>query len=1038
MGNKGLEMSAMFLIVLVVTIPIYSSFVFAYLSNGYITGEDNVKGYYKKGEEIYININARIDGDDNIEPSQLHLVDSSGDKFTECVKKDDGSFDCSVKIGPGNTHYDNNFKGKDEHQITVVLYGDDYDSNNNNKWTVKLSGAFDVEEPEVKSFTINPDTVNGGEVNLEYEVKDYAYEGAGNKCGGIKEIKVFYGEKEVYDDDTFYPAPDLCTHSNKASIPVSDIADDDGLIEVVLMAYDALGHEDSETASFVYDREAPSSDELKIIDNNGKEVEHAKDEQITVDIIFTVNSGTSDDLDTGNVYADISGINPVYTAKEKAECETKNGGYECVIKDKKMKLAKPGEGEDASVSVVVEAADKAGNYEAMTLTKTIGYDDAGPSATDIRTDKVKGSVSYAGEATTFIAEIDETGAGIDKGDVTLDLSSINGKKEKADECVESGGSWTCYWNGVKAGQGVIDGKKTVSLSGSDLLGNSITPEDAEVVLDRIKPKVVSSDAKGLGVGAEAIEGYIKTSDQVVITAKVREKNGIARAVADFGMVSTTSVVVDGTIAPDEEEGVYTVTFKSDPIDVKGYIDTKIPLNLTDAAGNNYTYQQPIVVHNYADLEHPNYWTHEISCSPTKADRQITSLVEYAVLCSVKLIPLTTNLETISIDMDRASCKENVEGSDSYIKSMKPTNKERGSTEPYIDIKLAQAEMRIDKISMNCSLEIMTREGNNITKNPEIENVTVEIGLYNMPLGELDKATEQKIRDVEDTIAVGWEFIGSLKEVLNYAENICSIIGLLQKVQVFFGMLEQIPLIKEGVGGASSFIEKYATGQTTAFYSACKYVSCDKTLWGNWYTGQKSLWADEIRTAGRGFAAGGDKEVGWYEQMLRSSDFGTMFPETPKDSIILSVFTGCIPGMIYNIEKRRQIQCNYGVCLWDSAENNIPARTCSKQRLYLECKFLLGEALQFVPLNWLRTIMQQVTYILSDPFSLVFGIGGYILCPELPREKHGQCAVLKGLKVIPEIISDFKMLAEKENWKIQGDMCGEYFDRLDKMEEEVSG
>ncbi|MBU0628842.1 MAG: hypothetical protein KKC75_06645 [Nanoarchaeota archaeon] len=161
----------------------------------------------------------------------------------------------------------------------------------------------------------------------------------------------------------------------------------------------------------------------------------------------------------------------------------------------------------------------------------------------------------------------------------------------------------------------------------------------------------------------------------------------------------------------------------------------------------------------------------------------------------------------------------------------------------------------------------------------------------------------------------------------------------------------------------------------------------------------------------------------------------MWPETPKDSLILSVFTGCLPGIIYNIEKWRQIQCNYGVCLWDSAENNIPIKTCEDQKSYLECKFWFGEIFQLLPIWWLRGILEKITYILSDPLALIFALADYIICPISPAPLSGACKLVKGIAITAQIFVDIQALFDTNNWKVQGDMCEVYFDRLDELEGE---
>lgn len=1035
MRNKHLHTIAIFLITLVITIPLYSSPVLAALSDGHVYGEtDKIRDYTRRNENIYLNITAQISGDTQITPSQLHRGDLSTPSFNTCAAKGDGSFYCSYQMSSSSLT-------QNPYQLRVRLYNDN--DVLNDEFTI--NSAFDELPPEIKSFTITPSIISQGNINFQYNVYDHSYSSTdSNRCSGINKIELSHNNI-IFNTTIIKSSPDRCSYSNTLTIPINEITDTNGLTVVTLTAYDNFNHQSSKTAQFNYDTQPPiiNSDSLQIKNSRGEIIEYIKDSPIPVTITFTITPDITDDLNTNNVYADISKLNTDYPLgfKKKAVCsQLSSGVYECAIRNIQVKLSRPTGSDYTIVPITIEAYDLAGNMEPVLLTKTIYYDNIGPSLTSIRTDKSRSGINYVGSLTTFIVELEEAGSGIYAENIKLDLSSITGESnKKADRCEQSGTTWACYWDNII--YRYSDGEKTISIlsSSSDKLGNVVTSSTGSlsttVIADRTPPAVISSEVSGVPTGANipalVESGYIKTTDHVKITANIREKNGFSSAYADFNSIVTTQRNVSTTGCNLQGDNLWVCKFESDSIDVPGYINTNIPLTFTDIVGNSISYRQPIVVYNYSDETHPSYWTHIVSCSPSLVDRQITNLIGYKVMCSISLIPLTSPQETISIGFDR--CVDNIQGSTAYISSADLINKGRGSTNPYLSFTLTKTDMRINQISVNCPLSIYTKAGNDITKFPEIENVTVSIGLYNMPLGEFDKSVEQKIKDVEDEIAVGWEWVGSLKKLLFYLEKICSILDLLNKLQILFGILEQIKPIGEIFRGPSQVIEKYATGQDTHFYKFCKYISCDKTLWGDWYTGQRTKWLDETAPSGRSGAAGGDREVGEWENFFRKYDLGTMWPETPKDSIVLSIATGCIPGIIYNIEKWRQVQCNYGVCLWDSAENHVPISTCNEQKSYLECKFVVGEILQWLPFNWFKTIGQRVAYILSDPLSLLFGFFG-MFCPNWSASAHGACAILRGATLVSEIAGDIDSMFDSQNWKIQGDMCEEYFDRLDELEE----
>jgi hypothetical protein len=228
--------------------------------------------------------------------------------------------------------------------------------------------------------------------------------------------------------------------------------------------------------------------------------------------------------------------------------------------------------------------------------------------------------------------------------------------------------------------------------------------------------------------------------------------------------------------------------------------------------------------------------------------------------------------------------------------------------------------------------------------------------------------------------------------------------------------------------------KFKDGFQKTVYKLCMYVSCDATLWGAWYHGYVEKWNNENDhtsywkpyTNGGGGSGVASSDLGW--DWFSNQKIGGAWPENPKDSVILSLATGCLPGIIDGVQRWRQIQCNYGVCLRDSAEQMIPIKVCEDQKAYLECKFLAGEIFQIMPFaHAFKSALNKLTSILSDPLGFIFGAVTYVCTPKLPDDiLHPLCIFFATVKNIIHIIRDLDnaQASISNKFRPSVDMCEE--------------
>ena len=86
----------------------------------------------------------------------------------------------------------------------------------------------------------------------------------------------------------------------------------------------------------------------------------------------------------------------------------------------------------------------------------------------------------------------------------------------------------------------------------------------------------------------------------------------------------------------------------------------------------------------------------------------------------------------------------------------------------------------------------------------------------------------------------------------------------------------------------------------------------------------------------------------------------------QDSIIMSAATICIPGLVFNLDKYRQIQCRYIKCLKETALAGAPTYICDAKKSQSYCIAIFGEFAETVGiLKLIKNMANQVTDIAAD-------------------------------------------------------------------------
>ncbi len=1039
-------------ILMIVCIPIYSSAAMAsFLQITDASGEDEINGYIrdKQSDILSVKVNAVVDGDEDITPGQVRY---GGRGSTPLDATNPGTmFDQCVYVGP---HHECTFATAslssftNPKDIRVYLYDD-----------AQLRVAQDSERmytdelaPSIESFTASPSIASGGDVSFSFSVKDYACSNpaCANRCSGIDRLELTAGSYSATIDVNY--APDHCSYTGTVDVPLLQIEPNAAsavskTIAATITAYDNLGKQASRQVNLAIDTTIPSVQNLEL-KANGNDLTHIGDTAVAAQVSATI---VGDNIDTNRIYADLSELNINQAAGyTKGSCSSAGDQYRCIW---------PVNVELDSVTTAnirINASDTAGNSVLVVFSKNIQHDTTGPEITAIETEHTNlDDVSFLGSGNNEISlSIQESGIGLYGENIQI---SIAGQVIQPEECTPG---WSCTYD-VVAGSA---GRKTLQVTGTDDLGNPATGiVEKDIVVDLTNPSYISHSVEN--IGAQTYEGIIKTGDALSIEINVRESNEIVNAYADLSSIidGADSVLADSCTSNGD---VWTCNWATTPIDVSGDIDGRLTFSFVDPAGNQLEKDVPIQVVGFMEAGASNYWNSRVECSPDRLDREITPLVSTRSFCHIYLdkIDMSSDQEPLSVELGQCT------GDAGFISNIELMNNQQGSREPFIKLTLARAEATLNDIRISCPINIISRVGNLITTQEETENIPISIAFYNNPLGEIGDSLKDKIDEVDEINDGLWKWVGILKKIMDYAGIFCK----------FWNHLSNIIVVFEGIttimGNAEAALTWFPAGKEAMRMNRIAACSSGETIrqtavasyeGGAWGQGINTLcamvnckmaksmnnevagwegWAEKL-------GGGGGIDLNRWPGSQIVKDYTGKSPNDymdVKNSIVLSAFTLCVPGIIYNLEKYRQIECMYGTCLLaiegapgaGTPAAGVPLSVCEDQKDYMTCKYVVGEVFRAIPfVAVFDHYVGLVKSTLSDPLAIVGAALAYSCMPECTGgEYHWPykwCVVPKMLAMVGEAVRDVYEIMDK-GWTIQNDYCEVFDDMKSEFDYEEEG
>lgn len=1064
---------ATFMIVLVVSLPI----VFAQQLNVQkFSGRDNVNGFLREDDTLNVEVTAP----GTLVPANLRFF--SADTyflFDNCVPVTGGLSKCTYSTTPA-------FYGTEQY----IIRWHDPPASQTPREEKTITLVTDSLAPTVSTFTVDPLKSKEGRLQIQYVAEDRAFNPTDSAtCSGLKEITFSLGNKRLFSE----AGDKLCRKENSLTHDLTESGD------LCARATDVIGRTSApKCVHVIVDKIAPDIKTMTLSEPDGSLVTHAHTGEEKRANVVVVIEGNEDDVQFDSVIADLSRLNPSLTSKRADRRTGDNYVWENV-----------GITTPASCGVSVTAVDALGNSATKSFSCTIGIDDTGPVANSLSTGFIEDGKQLLSGNGTITVEFEETGAGMNKSNAFLDLSQIGmGGRVKAEKCFKEGAVWKCLWN-VRP---TVSSTKQISvhIDTADDLGNRITQTGIlrqDVLIDR-EPPVIESIEK-IRIFHQALE----LANVTVIgdtTEFYLNASGFDTAFANFSDVSDAEQVM----ADSCEEKICKF---STVIQNSGPYLANLTFSFVDKAGNSAKRKVHLFVYGLSTETNPNYWKlRDVKCSPSLIDRQTASLISHPVYCALNLEKRNKNaVHVTSILPDPALCLGNVTG---LINNVELKNSGFKSVHPTLAITLEATKFEVDALNISCPVEIYSKIGDLFTQVPETEVANFSIQFYNLPFGELSKNLDKRINDAVDSAEGTLKWVGTVQKFVDYVSKTCQLKGVITSILAALDSIIGVLTIAEaaadlipGGQGVSQSIESLRkttcgevkgpletlfmgnSGDTrntlfTYLDKSCAFVDCRLTPEGEKFND------NALVNSGALFSGGGIPGTNWCQNLqnllelkgvfgdLTTKDVTTQTKgispqakddiEKPKkdpseqlvsvkDSLIWSTACLCVPGMLYNLNKLRQIQCRYATCmLQDVKEKGIPTSYCSDLKHQQTCQFVMGEVFSILPFTaFLDTVSKKLSEALSNPFQLVAtvmgcvchgcelpligqvgGIAGEDLCKTPDGLPYLVCIGTKTISKIADATASIKsveQMGKKDHWQTSNDWCEQMekiVDRSEKQEE----
>ena len=664
------------------------------------------------------------------------------------------------------------------------------------------------------------------------------------------------------------------------------------------------------------------------------------------------------------------------------------------------------------ISISIEATDASGLVGTAQHDITLDKDETPPVIDSFTTARTFNGISYVQKGTiVLVAEITEQGAGLDPANIEANLAGLGFSGPRTPtSCEDNGGSYRCVWE-VRANVGTKENVLVNLVSVKDNVGNvaessvplHIVVDDTPPVVQKVEMFGISAFEKDYFEGEDQLKIHLEVDEVYGLVIKVNLNEATMGAASEFPETELNDAgwkVLDQDDASCVRVGgsAWECDFVVDlPLLNTFQADTFVELIVEDTAGNenvNWPAARNVNVAKEPGrygftilgtdpMENPDLWELDPSKKITSSDFVDLEMTETLRSRFSATIPLRSKepkatarrIEVVSCVADE---EENAPPFAREVPLIYGTVTAQGAkpvTEPTIVLEYdvfdgkreGHFKEQIDKIAKRglfkqlevdyeCTLQIFTEMEHRVTTIPEVEEIDITVTFAYSDVGSHTANLDEKIADIKDR--AGFKY----PNMLRYAGRGLAIAQYLYQGISFIMSLERIWAGSQQAWDTSRVYGRFFGGQEIAT-STCAVG--EKTIrqegWG---------WIEKIQGPFSVLTCqpnpSGSSAYGIYQSgvldVVNLYKGGTFTKSRSLyDDIYISTVGLCLPGVIHNLEKLRQINCQEMKCIKeDVASGRATLETCKKIYDIMECKYVKGERWAYVvPLTDLAAKVKEV-------------------------------------------------------------------------------
>lgn len=808
---------------------------------------------------------------------------------------------------------------------------------------------------------------NNGNATLNYDITDTSYNN-GQGCSGLSRVDVWWqgSNTDVIEFDN-----NNCRQTGTRTLAISD----SGTAEFYLDVFDKIGNnKKSAVNNLSIDVSMPEISSLEIL-NNGIPLDViAQNTDFLVDVEFDI---TENNLSSVNLDLSDINTNPAINIPYKninvplssciANMTDYGKIYHCVVAAKILRVNKE------SVIINVTAKDSSGNSITQTLEKSFSIDNVIPEI-EIITDYCDEDKCYVKNGLNkFIFQL--TKDNFEKKQIYFDVDGVNSRVLNC-----SGGECTGFANINCNGPTQIRILTASPFLSQDDSGNKLSSFSRTLYCDNSVPQItnISWDSS-----SQLGEGLLVTGTTVSLIVKVNEPDSKVIASAYFDRIKNETIPAECTESTAGLANTLANTFDCSwslsPIN-DGYYDANVLITAQDIVNNSLTKTSTVrILGLNSDNETPNLLKAAYSRTVPESINRVTlqlaafnNIPMYAYAYYTITLKQGIDVELLSQELSVDNCvlrdtRGNTDDASLIFSEVKLADiyKKLGE-ENRIDFTFGSSEsynMFSDGTRVICNVSAYVREGKYVYNTPQILPIEIKFTLRNSELSAPGEEYVKRIKELEESTTSDYSsLLANLDSFMVTAQNICTIKGKLDYAEMT-GVGIQLAGMGLGLVGGTAL--KTAGGQVvelmsnvnSVFYDphavedkyltgteetepplmglvgqACTFMSCNLD-WNNPLTLDAGL-AKNIEHSLKDLPLGVGTEL--TEGLVNSN---------LKNSLVLSAQKLCIPGVVYNLNKYRQVDCEYLECLKVYSASGLDVSQCEVMKASKTCSIIVGEAFE---------------------------------------------------------------------------------------------